>query len=314
MNGRVYDPLVARFLSGDPIIQDPLNGQNYSRYTYVFNNPTNFTDPTGFSCADGSDKKACQGMSTNTQMTGLVDTPLQKRLDNQVAVELRVPEKKGPAATNQVDAKLGRGDAQGKGSANTSGDSGSAPKLLVDRVYLTGMSQELPDTIVYKHEGVREPSKDKAAADFLLADPVEQTFRLFASDGKAAAAGMIAGMVNPRQWIAKGAKALAGNGGKRLVYRSASGTPASMTPRAKDVGGLSAADSLSNALPGKNQVIDTSKLENLCAVCDNPATGHVSIYPKDPSQMQGWINSRGGDTVHPLTQELMDAVIGTVQK
>ncbi|HYD62335.1 MAG TPA: RHS repeat-associated core domain-containing protein, partial [Noviherbaspirillum sp.] len=48
MNGRVYDPFVARFLSADPIIQDPSNGQNYSRYSYVFNNPTNLTDPTGF--------------------------------------------------------------------------------------------------------------------------------------------------------------------------------------------------------------------------------------------------------------------------
>jgi RHS repeat-associated protein len=48
MNGRVYDPLVGRFLSGDPIIQDPLNGQNYNRYSYVLNNPTNLIDPTGF--------------------------------------------------------------------------------------------------------------------------------------------------------------------------------------------------------------------------------------------------------------------------
>jgi RHS repeat-associated protein len=48
MNGRVYDPLVARFVSGDPLVQDPTNGQNYSRYSYVFNNPTNLTDPTGF--------------------------------------------------------------------------------------------------------------------------------------------------------------------------------------------------------------------------------------------------------------------------
>jgi RHS repeat-associated protein len=60
MNGRVYDPFVARFLSADPIIQDPLNGQNYSRYTYVFNNPTNLTDPTGF-CAegDGTGSRVC---------------------------------------------------------------------------------------------------------------------------------------------------------------------------------------------------------------------------------------------------------------
>jgi RHS repeat-associated protein len=48
MNGRVYDPTVARFMSADPIIQDPTHSQSYNRYTYVWNNPTNLTDPTGF--------------------------------------------------------------------------------------------------------------------------------------------------------------------------------------------------------------------------------------------------------------------------
>ncbi|MFM7293417.1 MAG: RHS repeat-associated core domain-containing protein, partial [Burkholderiales bacterium] len=48
MNGRIYDPLTARFMSADPLLQDPMNGQSYNRYSYVLNNPTNLTDPTGF--------------------------------------------------------------------------------------------------------------------------------------------------------------------------------------------------------------------------------------------------------------------------
>jgi RHS repeat-associated protein len=68
MNGRVYDPLVARFLSADPVIQDPEHTQSYNRYSYVWNNPTNLTDPTGFmamslsSFADknGNCDKRCQ--------------------------------------------------------------------------------------------------------------------------------------------------------------------------------------------------------------------------------------------------------------
>lgn len=48
MNGRVYEPTIARFTSADPIIQDPEHSQSYNRYTYVRNNPTNLTDPTGF--------------------------------------------------------------------------------------------------------------------------------------------------------------------------------------------------------------------------------------------------------------------------
>ena len=49
MNGRIYDPLIGRFTSADPIIQAPGNLQNYNRYSYVMNNPLNLTDPSGFS-------------------------------------------------------------------------------------------------------------------------------------------------------------------------------------------------------------------------------------------------------------------------
>jgi RHS repeat-associated protein len=47
MNGRVYDPVLARFLSPDPLIQDPSNLQNYNLYSYVLNNPLRYTDPAG---------------------------------------------------------------------------------------------------------------------------------------------------------------------------------------------------------------------------------------------------------------------------
>lgn len=47
MNGRVYDPAVAQFLSPDPYIQDGANWLNYNRYAYCYNNPTRYTDPNG---------------------------------------------------------------------------------------------------------------------------------------------------------------------------------------------------------------------------------------------------------------------------
>lgn len=49
MNGRVYDPLVARMISPDPTIPDALNGQAWNRYSYVGNDPLTFTDPNGYS-------------------------------------------------------------------------------------------------------------------------------------------------------------------------------------------------------------------------------------------------------------------------
>ena len=48
MNGRVYDPATAMFLSPDPFVQEPGNWVNYNRYGYCFNNPTNGTDPSGY--------------------------------------------------------------------------------------------------------------------------------------------------------------------------------------------------------------------------------------------------------------------------
>jgi RHS repeat-associated protein len=49
MNGRVYDPVLGRFLSPDPNVQNISDTQNYNRYTYALNNPLRYTDPTGFS-------------------------------------------------------------------------------------------------------------------------------------------------------------------------------------------------------------------------------------------------------------------------
>ena len=47
MNGRLYDPLLRRFLNADENIQDPHNTQNYNKYGYVLNNPLMYNDPSG---------------------------------------------------------------------------------------------------------------------------------------------------------------------------------------------------------------------------------------------------------------------------
>ncbi|WP_419868692.1 RHS repeat domain-containing protein [Chryseobacterium sp. CT-SW4] len=47
MNGRLYDPLLRRFLNADENIQDPYNTQNYNKYGYALNNPLMYADPSG---------------------------------------------------------------------------------------------------------------------------------------------------------------------------------------------------------------------------------------------------------------------------
>jgi len=47
MNGRLYDPLTAQFLSPDNYVQLPDFTQNFNRYSYCLNNPLVYTDPEG---------------------------------------------------------------------------------------------------------------------------------------------------------------------------------------------------------------------------------------------------------------------------
>jgi len=47
MNGRLYDPVLGRFLSPDNYVQAADFTQNFNRYSYVLNNPLKYTDPSG---------------------------------------------------------------------------------------------------------------------------------------------------------------------------------------------------------------------------------------------------------------------------
>jgi RHS repeat-associated protein len=48
MNGRVYSPVVGRFLSADPFEDANLGPQGLNRYSYVGNNPGSYSDSSGF--------------------------------------------------------------------------------------------------------------------------------------------------------------------------------------------------------------------------------------------------------------------------
>ncbi len=47
MNGRLYDPVLHRFLQPDNFVQDPFNTQNFNRYGYCLNNPLVYVDQNG---------------------------------------------------------------------------------------------------------------------------------------------------------------------------------------------------------------------------------------------------------------------------
>jgi RHS repeat-associated protein len=49
---RWYDPLIGRFIQADTIVPNPGNPQALNRYSYVYNNPLRYTDPTGLFTQD----------------------------------------------------------------------------------------------------------------------------------------------------------------------------------------------------------------------------------------------------------------------
>jgi len=49
MNGRVYDPTLGRFLSSDTVIQSLGASQSINPYSYAWNDPLRYTDPSGHS-------------------------------------------------------------------------------------------------------------------------------------------------------------------------------------------------------------------------------------------------------------------------
>ncbi|MBH5403073.1 hypothetical protein HZZ13_35545, partial [Bradyrhizobium sp. CNPSo 4010] len=52
LNGRVYDPIVARMTSADPTIPRPLSTQGWNRYSYASNRPVRNVDTSGFYDSD----------------------------------------------------------------------------------------------------------------------------------------------------------------------------------------------------------------------------------------------------------------------
>ena len=53
MRGRVQDPSLGMFISPDPFVQAPHHSQSLNRYSYVWNNPTTYVDPSGFCRLEG---------------------------------------------------------------------------------------------------------------------------------------------------------------------------------------------------------------------------------------------------------------------
>jgi RHS repeat-associated protein len=57
-NARYYDPLTGQFTQPDSLVADPLDPRAWNRFSYVYGNPVNLTDPSGH-CVFGLDTAVC---------------------------------------------------------------------------------------------------------------------------------------------------------------------------------------------------------------------------------------------------------------
>lgn len=331
MNGRIYDPLLGRFLSADLVVQFPGNLQSYNRYSYVQNNPVTFTDESGhllnfvIGAVVGAVIDAGAQMVANyTSGKSLTDINLTS-----VAVSAamgatgvglgQVAAKAGATIAARVGANALAGAAEGV--IETVATNAGQGKPLTEGMAMNvvtgaaaGVGGELAGEAVGKlvkkagntvEAGAKQMDNVAGApggtAANRAADATPSASRLDAQVPDTPAPSQT-GNVVPNEAPAKAPE---------RVYRGGSATDKNLTPRASDIEGLSTFNNIESATPpgGKAQVIDTSKLNALEAVPDAPPPGHVSIRPKDPSQMSGWIDARTGGVTHPLTQEIRNAII-----
>ncbi len=76
MGGRIYDQNVGRFMQPDPALVALFNTQGLNGYSYVYNLPTGFTDPTGLSADDDDDEPPPPTDGIRRRRRGQTATPM----------------------------------------------------------------------------------------------------------------------------------------------------------------------------------------------------------------------------------------------
>jgi len=126
MRGRMYSPMLARFLSVDPVIESAGDAQTWNAYSYVQNNPLRYVDPSG-RCAEATDWSEPvvhpNGSSTRWKRDG-------SDCDRGDVPQEVPAQDTGPTggSTGTGDAGGGGGRSGGGSSTNPNGDGQGGPE------------------------------------------------------------------------------------------------------------------------------------------------------------------------------------------
>ena len=128
MGARYYDASLTRFVSADTIVADLFNPQSLNRYSYVYNNPVNNTDPTGHRpCEDES----CTGPSRRSGSSP-ANRSGHTTAKQEVARETQKA-KDRPSGYQRLADKLKGDDWSDESSAETSSTSGQKTSRALPR-------------------------------------------------------------------------------------------------------------------------------------------------------------------------------------
>jgi RHS repeat-associated protein len=140
MKGRIYDPETRRFLTPDPIIENPFNSQSLNRYAYVQNNPTTYTDPTGYEPQRSASYWERRPQSFDARAEG-VSKAIIYRLSNGTIVILLF-RNTGTVNGKAMTSAASHDDDAGKKASITT-HAGGRPSFTPDKVadYLEAMAE-----------------------------------------------------------------------------------------------------------------------------------------------------------------------------
>jgi RHS repeat-associated protein len=134
LNGRIYDPVLGRFLSADLFVSDPNSVQSFNRYSYVRNNPLSTVDPSGYKSlaeiADEERKKIKEAIddrqrkARNEQTTDAVlgNNPILARLKEEAAADA------ASAAADQAQTRPAANAQQTEANSVTTGSRSEVPR------------------------------------------------------------------------------------------------------------------------------------------------------------------------------------------
>ena len=338
-NSRWYDPGVGRFTQADTFKGFATKPASQHPYAYVGNNPINNIDPTGHTdlIIDGVDVGDVylndeddhtyfgDGVGVRDYYEGQGYTV--DWIDGQVVVtsgsggsggsggsdggggssyhEPTKAERKGelnilahPVPISAVHA----GNKGNTGYKKTQGTGKIGTPIIASSVSL---APALPRTISVPRIGI--PALGPLA-------PIATFLTTLLGNPSATGENPVEMAITRQIYLSEGAEAEKGEQRQRLIYRWGSWNNTNLTPRPKDITGLS----FSTVKPQSGKyVVTTMEIVNatgiLTAVQDAP--GHVSVLPVNVSQMPGWIDSRPNAATNPheLTTLLKSITIPVVR-